>query len=521
MKQALKLADYEEVSQIMREMGFVYLTFAESLHALDTEFITHGGNYRKRMRDQDKSYHRFSGYVTMKLSESVNELRLKFKETLQEIVDFSSKFFTQEDSLAMSPPSGSKQKAKAYKNNALRAVIKIDSKYDGILSMPATHQKENSEHIFEKFCEGLQVAGFDTGKDKSKSQNAFILNPFHDNDEANFSMLEKEENTPSEIPRLQNFNKIVWFNNHSNIALRRGNSERAKKSEEIFFEEMSFSSDIIDFWNNKPMNRNRKRVVCDFIEDAPDNIFFSEVSTDPTARNINVDMESNNNVCHSVGDLYNFLNPDLSKDIDHQKSGADILELMHKKNYTGTNTHSSFGADPQERITLIQEKKKKKIEGEFEKFGDSPEDNDKTETMNDGFVKSESGKQESRDLKDLGNILAFEAKASGLLKTPEKKKKSEKVISLGNAMKGKINSLKKIDYVASIEVYSKERNLSILQKNDGIYLSHFEDKSKQDILLFEGNSNSKAKAQQPRSSISSSSLPKTQSSSKPLTRFTS
>lgn len=439
MKQALKLADYEEVSQVMREMGFVYLTFAESLHALDTEFITHGGNYRKRIRKEDNTYHRFSGYVAMKLTESVNELRLKFKETLKGIVDFSSKFFTQDEAMMMNSPSGTKQKAKKFQKNALRAILKIDSKYDGILSMPATHQKENSDYIFEKFCEGLQVAGFDTGKDKSKSQNAFILNPFHDNDEANFSMLEKEDQTAPGVPRLQNFNKIVWFNNHSNMALRRGNSERAKKSEEIFFEQMSFSSDIIDFWNNKPMNRNRKRVVCDFIEDAPDNIFFSEVSTDPTARNINVDLESNNNVCHSVGDLYNFLNPDLSKDIDHQKSGADILELMHKKNYTGTNTHSSFGADPQDKISLIKQPRKTKIktETEFEKFGDSPEETDKAEQMNDGFVKSESGNQESRDLKDLGNILAFEAKANGILKTPEKKKHSEKVVTLGNAMKGK------------------------------------------------------------------------------------
>lgn len=449
MKQALKLSDYEEVSQIMREMGFVYLTFAESLHAVDTEFITQGGNYRKRIKDKNNTYHRFSGFVTLKLTETVNDLRLNLKNTLKEIVDFSAKFFSQDELLLLKSPNTAKQKSNKYQENALQAILKIDSKYDGILSMPATHQKENSDYIFEKFCEGLQVAGFDTGKDKSKSQNAFILNPFHDNDEANFSMLEKDEKEKEEkerdpvlgVPRIQNLNKIVWGNNGSKIGLRRGNSERAKKSEEFFFEEMSFSSDIIDFWNNKPMNRNRKRVVCDFIEDAPDNIFFSEVSTDPTARNINLDVESNNNVCYSVGDLYNFLNPDLSKDIDHQKSGADILELMQKKPYTGTNTHSSFGAEPQDHVV----KRKYPQEEEFEKICDEAENVEETGgKMNDGFVMSEGEKQESQDLKDLGNILSLEKKENEneFLKTPEKKERKEKksIISLGNAMKG-INNI--------------------------------------------------------------------------------
>lgn len=57
--------------------------------------------------------------------------------------------------------------------------------------MPATHQKDNCGYIFEKFCEGLIIAGFENSCNKSKSrQNALLLNPFHDNDEANFSLLE-------------------------------------------------------------------------------------------------------------------------------------------------------------------------------------------------------------------------------------------------------------------------------------------------------------------------------------------
>jgi hypothetical protein len=77
--------------------------------------------------------------------------------------------------------------------------------------MPATHQKENCDYIFEKFCEGLTIAGFENSANKSKSKhNALLLNPFHDNDEANFSLLENQDDN---------------------------------------FEEMSFSSDIIDFWN--------------------------------------------------------------------------------------------------------------------------------------------------------------------------------------------------------------------------------------------------------------------------------
>jgi len=95
---------------------------------------------------------------------------------------------------------------------------------------------------------------------------------------------------------------------------------------------MSFSSDIIDFWNQKPVNRNCKREVDDFFDDANDNIFLSEVSTDPTASRHKTKLinQSDNNLCHSTGDLYNFLNPDLSTEVktNANKSGEDLLELM-------------------------------------------------------------------------------------------------------------------------------------------------------------------------------------------------
>jgi hypothetical protein len=189
--------------------------------------------------------------------------------------------------------------------------------------MPATHQKENCDYIFEKFCEGLQIAGFENSANKSKSKhNALLLNPFHDNDEANFSLLEKEDATPD-----RKVNGMVFFSKFNGP---RPDTSLTRKSEDVNFEEMSFSSDIIDFWNQRPVNRNRKRIVDDFFDDANDNIFLSEVSTDPTARHNRLINESNNNLCHSAGDLYNFLNPDLSTEVklNADKSGEDLLELM-------------------------------------------------------------------------------------------------------------------------------------------------------------------------------------------------
>jgi hypothetical protein len=431
MKQALKLADYEEVSQLMREMGFVYLTFAEGLHALDAEYITHGGNYRTRIKDREQDmYHRFSGFVTMKLTNTVNKMRLQLFDVIEEILQFSSKFFENDPNL--------NGKMSQYKKSVKNALDKIDSKYDGILSMPSGHQKENSDYIFEKFCEGLQVAGFDNGKDKSKSQNALLLNPFHDNDEANFSMLEKEEQGGVQTPTHEEFKfkKMLWFNKMNERGIPKGHrSDRARKSEEMFMEEMSFSSEIIDFWNNKPMNRNRKRIVCDFLDDAPDNIFFSEVSTDPTARYTANLGDDNTNLCHSVGDLYNFLNPDLStegKVIETHKSGEDILEMIKKKTFT---THSSFG----DKLNVEVEEVEKKGQ-EFEKLGESPTEGDEEiRKMNDGFVMSQSNEiLESLDTKE---FVAEDGakKQSKLLCTPEKSGtlgSTQLVPTLGSFMKG-------------------------------------------------------------------------------------
>ena len=533
MKQALKLADYEEVNQLMREMGFVYLTFAEGLHALDAEYITHGGNYKKRIKFENKTFHRFSGYVTMKLTSTVNELRLRFSEIMEEILEFSTNFFT--DGTGIGQPQKSQKSMSSvsgkYKNAVRTAMAKIDSKYDGILSMPAGHQKENSDYIYEKFCEGLQLAGFAHEKDKSKSQNALLLNPFHDNDEANFSMLEKEE-TPqggkssSGHPPLK-FNKLPDGN------IFKDGSVNARKSEDILFEELSFSSDIIDFWNNRPVNRNRNRVVCDFLDDAPDKIFFSEVSTDPTARHNALGDDNNNYLCHSVGDLYNFLNPDLStegKTIDHQKSGEDILELMQKKAYT---THSSFGGEcspiqqPSSRDnkgvnlrineaelgeefkanTLESPKEKKDDKANFEKLGDSPADqDDEKRKMNDGFVMSESNEIheiiETRDFQSPGDA-GLAAKEAGLkaskispdiekklLSTPEKTATSSRLVTLGSAMNGRKpfiqNELIFLDIITSTEIYSKERGLSVKQTNTGLYLTNIKDKSEPPKLLIPG-----------------------------------
>ena len=64
MKQALKLSDYDEVAQITRELGFVYVTFAENLHCLDGQYSVHGGNYKKRIHDGKSGLDlRFSSFV--------------------------------------------------------------------------------------------------------------------------------------------------------------------------------------------------------------------------------------------------------------------------------------------------------------------------------------------------------------------------------------------------------------------------------------------------------------------------
>lgn len=251
--------------------------------------------------------------------------------------------------------------------------------------MPATHQKENCDYIFEKFCEGLTVAGFENSANKSKSKNnALLLNPFHDNDEANFSLLENQETTHDN----KKVNEMVFFSHFKSNEPRQDTS-RTRKSEEYNFEEMSFSSDIIDFWNQKPVNKNCKRVVDDFFDDPSDNIFFSEISTDPTARRHNrlID-QSDNNLCHSTGDLYNFLNPDLSTEVktNANKSGEDLLEMMQKKTYITTNTHNSADIHLVKRTNIIRDIKKKKItinnpvvlSDNFKKLGDSPtEDSEK------------------------------------------------------------------------------------------------------------------------------------------------
>ena len=202
------------------------------------------------------------------------------------------------------------RKLEDYQNCVYSSLVEIDAKYDGILSMPATHQKDNCDYIFQKFSEGLLIAGFENSGNKSKSrQNALLLNPFHDNDEANFSLLENQET----IPETKNAAGTVFFSKFARTENKQDTS-RTRKSEDYNFEEMSFSSEIIDFWNQRPVNRNRKRIVDDFFDDPADNIFLSEVSTDPTARHRRSKAgESNTNLHHSVGDLYNFLNPDLSR----------------------------------------------------------------------------------------------------------------------------------------------------------------------------------------------------------------
>ena len=267
--------------------------------------------------------------------------------------------------------------------------------------MPATHQKENCDYIFDKFCEGLIIAGFENSANKSKSKNnALLLNPFHDNDEANFSLLENQETTPEN----KNAQGMVFF---SRFAEKRPDNSRGRKSEDYNFEEMSFSSDIIDFWNQKPVNRNRKRVVDDFFYDANDNIFLSEVSTDPTTRHIRRVSESNN-LCHSVGDLYNFLNPDLSTEVKlfENKSGEDLLELMQKKSYTSMNTNSS-GEDRKKARQALSINKNDilktnpislNIDEDTRKQGDSPTEDSDKQKMDDGFMLSQNS--ESREIKE-------------------------------------------------------------------------------------------------------------------------
>ena len=72
MKHALRLSDYDEVTQITRELGFIYLTFTENLHSLDSQYALYGGNYKKRIHDEKSGLSlRFSSYVVRKLESLV------------------------------------------------------------------------------------------------------------------------------------------------------------------------------------------------------------------------------------------------------------------------------------------------------------------------------------------------------------------------------------------------------------------------------------------------------------------
>ena len=96
MKQALKLSDYDEVTQITRELGFVYLTFAENLHSLDEQYAFYGGNYKKRIHDEKSGLNlRFSSYVVRKLESLVQDTRSLLDDTIEDILKFSQGFWTQ------------------------------------------------------------------------------------------------------------------------------------------------------------------------------------------------------------------------------------------------------------------------------------------------------------------------------------------------------------------------------------------------------------------------------------------
>jgi hypothetical protein len=96
MKQALKLSDYDEVTQITRELGFVYLTFAENLHSLDNQYAFYGGNYKKRIFDDNSGLNlRFSSYVVRKLESLVQDCRGLLDDTIEDILKFSQGFWTQ------------------------------------------------------------------------------------------------------------------------------------------------------------------------------------------------------------------------------------------------------------------------------------------------------------------------------------------------------------------------------------------------------------------------------------------
>lgn len=199
---------------------------------------------------------------------------------------------------------------------------------------------------------------------------------------------------------------------------------------------MSFSSEIIDFWNQRPVNRNRKRIVDDFFDDPADNIFLSEVSTDPTARNRRSKAGApNTNLHHSVGDLYNFLNPDLSTEAKTigNKSSEELLDLMLKKTHTSSHKVESV-ENKQVALTKSQgelhresfsEPEKQKCEfdntdQENRKQCDSPAEDSYKQKMDDGFVimSQNSESREIRDMNCLENLLidaetGFELKANG------------------------------------------------------------------------------------------------------------
>lgn len=393
------------------------------------------------------------------------------------------------------------------------SLVEIDTKYDGILSMPATHQKDNCDYIFQKFCEGLLIAGFENSGNKSKSrQNALLLNPFHDNDEANFSLLENQETTPE----TKNATGTVFFSKFVNNENKQDTS-RTRKSEDYNFEEMSFSSEIIDFWNQRPVNRNRKRIVDDFFDDPADNIFLSEVSTDPTARNRRSRAgDANNNLHHSVGDLYNFLNPDLSTEAKTagNKSSEELLELMLKK--THTSSHKIESLDNREIVLTksqgelhkdsFQEPEKQKcdeLDQENRKLCDSPAEDSYKQKMDDGFVVM-SQNSESREIRDanyLENLLVdaesgFDLKTHGeirpqelnpdelclneaecpeqspkMVETPKKSiddrntRECNTSYTLGSAMKGsvKIYSINplELDVEIKTEIFIPEENLLV------------------------------------------------------------